>query len=297
MSHPNRFQFRLFTMARALHWVFKNKNLKRSYDFFTQVLNFQVLRHEEFNAACEATCNGPYARPWSKTMVGPGKEDDFFVFELTYNYGIHNYPKGNDLRYIAVKGGDKTKEAAKAMSLPVNGNIIEDPDGYKWKLVENVDSQNPVLYVSITVTSLEKAVSYYVDVLGLKVFSSRTDENGNSISQVGFSESQTKLELVQEKGVGQIDHGKAFGRIAFASPDIQVQYKSVKSSGNKILHEPVVLPTPGKKSVQVVIVQDPDDYEICFVEEEGFRELSKFVDGETNKIDWNARGEMGADKA
>jgi len=48
----------------------------------------KVLRHEEFNAGCEATCNGPYARPWSKTMIGWGPELSNFVFELTYNYGI-----------------------------------------------------------------------------------------------------------------------------------------------------------------------------------------------------------------
>ncbi len=31
-------------------------------------------------------------------MVGYGREDDHFVVELTYNYGIKNYTKGNDFQ-------------------------------------------------------------------------------------------------------------------------------------------------------------------------------------------------------
>ena len=40
----------------------------------------------------------PYDGKWSKTMVGYGDEDNHFVMELTYNYGIKNYKKGNDFR-------------------------------------------------------------------------------------------------------------------------------------------------------------------------------------------------------
>ena len=40
----------------------------------------------------------PYDGRWSKTMVGYGAEDDYFVVELTYNYGIKNYTLGNDFK-------------------------------------------------------------------------------------------------------------------------------------------------------------------------------------------------------
>ena len=40
----------------------------------------------------------PYDGKWSKSMVGYGAEDDHFVVELTYNYGIKNYNKGNDFQ-------------------------------------------------------------------------------------------------------------------------------------------------------------------------------------------------------
>ena len=33
-------------------------------------------------------------------MVGYGKEDDHFVVELTYNYSILSYERGNDFQVI-----------------------------------------------------------------------------------------------------------------------------------------------------------------------------------------------------
>ena len=43
------------------------------------------------------------------------------------------------------------------------------------------------------------------------------------------------------------------------------------------------LDTPGKATVQVVILQDPDGHEICFVGEAGFRDLSQ-VDPDADRL-------------
>ena len=40
----------------------------------------------------------PYDGKWSKSMVGYGAEESHFVVELTYNYGIKHYEKGNDFK-------------------------------------------------------------------------------------------------------------------------------------------------------------------------------------------------------
>lgn len=74
--------------------------------------------------------------------------------------------------------------------------------------------------------------------------------------------------------------------------------KAIKESGNKILTDLITLDTPGKASVRVIILADPvsiyivlliiiyfinlykfdncfqDGHEICFVDDEGFRQLS-----------------------
>ena len=64
---------RLSSNMRTLHWVTKIGSLKNSLRFYELVFGFRVLRHEEFESGCEATCNGPYGGAWSKTMVGLGK--------------------------------------------------------------------------------------------------------------------------------------------------------------------------------------------------------------------------------
>ena len=40
----------------------------------------------------------PYDGKWSKSMVGYGPEDNHFVVELTYNYGLGSYQLGDDFR-------------------------------------------------------------------------------------------------------------------------------------------------------------------------------------------------------
>ena len=41
-------------------------SLKNSLRFLELVFGMRVLRHEEFDSGCEATCNGPYGGAWSK---------------------------------------------------------------------------------------------------------------------------------------------------------------------------------------------------------------------------------------
>ena len=98
------------------------------------VLGLRVLRHEEFESGCEATCNGPYGGAWSKTMVGLGDENCNFVFELTYNYGVDGYTEGNDLQYIALAMPEAVPRAV-ALGYPVEYvqglPVIVGPDGLR----------------------------------------------------------------------------------------------------------------------------------------------------------------------
>ena len=75
-------------------------DLERSLAFYASVFGMAVIRHEENAAACPITCNGEYATPWSKTMVGYDYEDASYCLELTYNYGVHAYAPGGGLREI-----------------------------------------------------------------------------------------------------------------------------------------------------------------------------------------------------
>lgn len=72
-------------------------------------------------------------------MVGYGPEDTHFVVELTYNYNVNSYDKGNDFQGITIRSREAIARA-KALSWPLkeeNGvSVVEAPGGYKFYLID-----------------------------------------------------------------------------------------------------------------------------------------------------------------
>jgi len=245
----------------------------------------QILRHEEFEESCNAACNGPYDGKWSKTMVGYGSEDDHFVVELTYNYGVKNYELGNDYQYITINS--KTiLENARSANYPVQvdegENFVAAPDGYRFKLVEEdlPENQDPVRSITLQSSNIDKTKEFWSSVLEVPTFSEEESSDGDLCVTFSFDEKQTCLEFIERASNQRkpIEHATAFGRIAFSCPASQLPKieAAAKNFNNECVKTALVsLDTPGKATVQVVILADPDGYEICFVGDEGFRELSK----------------------
>ncbi len=130
----------------------------------------------------------------------------------------------------------------------------------------------------------------------------QVDKQDSSEAQLRFGEKQAFLRLRQLEG--GLRHETAFGRVAFAVPAEQlpgIQARVQEDKLGSIITELVKLDTPGKATVEVVILGDPvtsmliflvyfpsknfflffflklsqDGHEICFVGEEGFGELSQ----------------------
>lgn len=272
---------------RALHFVLKIGSLKKNVDFFRDKLGMTVLRHEVFDGGCEAACNGPYDNKWSKTMIGYGPEENNFVLELTYNYLIGGYKLGNDLQYIKIKLNRgqyeklMTDQEGQWHDDDKNSLSIHSPDGYKFILVksESETERQDVVEVCLSTSGLNKSLEYWVGLLKMQLYD---DKGSQKEALLGFSEEQAKLRLleIEEK----LDHKSAYGRIAFSCPadELKPLQKSAEDGGQKVLTPYMSLDTPGKATVQVVILADPDDHEICFVGDEGFRELSQ-VDPKANE--------------
>ncbi|EDV95119.1 glyoxalase domain-containing protein 4 [Drosophila grimshawi] len=262
--------------GRALHYVFKIGDRAKNAFFFRNILGMQVLRHEEFKEGCDAECNGPYDNRWSKTMVGYGPEQSHFVIELTYNYGVKSYEMGNDFGGITVHCKDILARAAQH-SYPVGkqceSNVLTSPDGYKFYIVDvtpTVANPDPVQQVELHVTNLSASLQYWNELLGMKIVS-ETKES----AWLNYGEKQAKLRLTHL--TDPLDRAKAYGRIAFAIPASTQKplFESVQNAGGTILKSLITLDTPGKASVTVIILADPDGHEICFVDEEGFSQLSQ----------------------
>lgn len=258
---------------RALHFVFKIGNRKETAKFYRDILGMKFLRHEEFEKGCEAACNGPYDGKWSKSMVGFGPEDSHFVVELTYNYGIGSYKLGDDFMGITLASTniiDQAKKAGYLISDEGGLKVITSPDGHPFKIIEKSSDGDPVKKVTLASSNIGKSVDYWSRLCGMKIY----DQQEKS-ALLGYGDNQCKLELIDiEKPV---DHAKAFGRIAFACPRSQLPplEKAMKEENQKILTPLVSLDTPGKATVEVVILADPDGHEICYVGDEAFRELSQ----------------------
>lgn len=235
----------------------------------------KILRHEEFEEGCKATCNGPYDGKWSKTMIGYGPEDNHFVVELTYNYGVGSYKLGNDFLDITIKSSNVIKNIEKynvEMTKENDTRIVEAPGGYKFFIKNDLEHNHadPVEKVTLACSNLKASLEFWNKLLEMNVY-----EQGESTALLGYSENQCKLELRDIKG--PIDHATAFGRIAFSCPESELPgiEEKVKKGNYRILTPLVSLDTPGKATVQVVIIADPDGHEICFVGDEAFRQLSK----------------------
>ncbi|MCU7928985.1 MAG: lactoylglutathione lyase [Candidatus Thiodiazotropha sp. (ex Dulcina madagascariensis)] len=115
------------------------EDMERSVIFYTHVMGMRVLR----------TFDQPKNK-YSLTFLGYGKESENCVLELTYNYGVTEYDKGNAYGHIAIgvedcyqacvdvaaKGGMIIREARLLEGGDEVIAFVEDPDGYQIELVE-----------------------------------------------------------------------------------------------------------------------------------------------------------------
>ncbi|TNN12148.1 Glyoxalase domain-containing protein isoform 1 [Schistosoma japonicum] len=268
--------------TRALHFVFKVANRNETIDFYKRILGMKVLRHEEFSEGCKASCNGPYDGKWSKTMIGYGPEDNHFVIELTYNYGVGAYQLGNDFQYIRIHNKEAYSRIING-SWPITSEEsdsvkVNAPGGYTF-WVHNSDSDgDPVRMVALSSSDIKRSIDYWSHKLHMTLVSSSSNE-----AVFYYSPNQCNLKLISIQK--PVDHASAFGRIAFACPSAQlpILQELMDKENETILTRLVSLDTPGKATVQVIILADPDGHEICFVGDEAFRQLSQ-VDSQADSL-------------
>lgn len=123
---------------RLLHTMIRTGDLDRSIAFYTDVLGMTLLRRQDY----------PQGK-FTLAFVGYGSERENSVIELTYNWGVASYEKGNGFGHLAIevddvyaaceairaKGGTILREAG-----PMNAGstiiaFVADPDGYGIELI------------------------------------------------------------------------------------------------------------------------------------------------------------------
>lgn len=128
---------------RLLHTMLRVTDLQKSIDFYTQVLNMQLLRQSE---------NKKYK--YTLAFLGYADESQSTVLELTYNWDTTNYEHGNAYGHIAIESDDIYASCIKIEEMggiitrapgPVKGGttiiaFVQDPDGYAIELINKKDA-------------------------------------------------------------------------------------------------------------------------------------------------------------
>lgn len=99
-------------------------------------------------------------------MIGYGPEDEYFVLELTYNYGIGAYAHGNDFEGIHIHSPDVYKRVCEqteySKKQESNRVTILDPAGYNFFIYNEASTRNdPVNCLEISCSNLERSIGEF----------------------------------------------------------------------------------------------------------------------------------------
>ncbi|KAK7314431.1 hypothetical protein VNO77_32955 [Canavalia gladiata] len=259
---------------RMLHVVYRVGDLDKTIKFYTECLGMKLLRKLEM----------PEMR-YTNAFLGFGPEDAHFVIELTYNYGIDKYDIGSGFGHfglavddisrivelVRAKGGKITREPG-----PVEGGssiiaFIEDPDGYKFELLERPPSPEPLCQVMLRVGDLDRSIKFYEKACGMELLQTRDNpESKYTIATMGYGpeEKNAVLELTYNYGVTEYDKGDGYVQIAIGTDDVYKTAEAIKLAGGKVTREPGPVPDMRTKITSCV---DPDGWKIVFVDNIDFR--------------------------
>ncbi len=123
-----------------------------------------------------------------------------------------------------------------------------------------------MLHTMIRVGNLEKAISFYTEVLGMKLLREKKYPSGRfTLAFVGYGQESetTVLELTHNWDTDQYDIGEGYGHIAIGVEDIYATCEKITSNGGVVTREPG--PMKHGKTV-IAFVEDPDGYKIELIE-------------------------------
>ena len=123
-----------------------------------------------------------------------------------------------------------------------------------------------ILHTMIRVGDLDRSVSFYTDVLGMKLLRRHDYPDGKfTLAFVGFGPESdgAVIELTHNWGVEKYEVGTGFGHIALEVPNAYAACDEIKKRGGKVTREA----GPMKHGTTVIaFVEDPDGYKIELIQ-------------------------------
>ncbi len=119
-----------------------------------------------------------------------------------------------------------------------------------------------LLHTMLRVTDLQKSISFYTDILGMKLLRRKDFPDGKfTLAFLGYGDESenTVLELTHNWDTHSYEMGNAYGHIAVEVEDVYAACEKIKTKGGQVVREA----GPMKHgSTILAFVRDPDGYMI-----------------------------------
>jgi lactoylglutathione lyase len=121
----------------------------------------------------------------------------------------------------------------------------------------------------LRVGNLDRSLTFYCDVLGMKLLRRKDYPTGEfTLAFVGYEDESAGavIELTHNWGKDSYTLGDAYGHVALGVDDIYGTCEAIRSQGGNITREP----GPMKHGTTVIaFVEDPDGYKIELIQAKG----------------------------
>jgi lactoylglutathione lyase len=114
----------------------------------------------------------------------------------------------------------------------------------------------------IRVGNLEKSISFYTGILGMKLLRQKDYPDGKfTLAFVGYGNEgdNTVIELTYNWDTSRYDMGNGFGHLAIEVDDVYAAAEKIRAQGGKIIREPGPM---NAGTTIIAFVEDPDGYPI-----------------------------------
>ncbi len=123
-----------------------------------------------------------------------------------------------------------------------------------------------LLHTMLRVGDLKQSLTFYQDVLGMKVLRQEEYPSGRfTLAFLGYGpeQSDTVLELTHNWDTASYDLGNAYGHIAIEVDNAAAACDAVRAKGGKVVREAGPM---AHGTTVIAFAEDPDGYKIEFIE-------------------------------
>jgi len=126
-----------------------------------------------------------------------------------------------------------------------------------------------LLHTMVRVGNLDRSLSFYTDVLGMRVLRKKDFPEGKfTLAFVGYDDEDKTavIELTHNWDTESYDLGNGYGHIALEVDDAYAACDAIRAKGGKVTREA----GPMKHgSTVIAFVEDPDGYKIELIQRKG----------------------------